>query len=593
MNKHSSSGTKTGDLRSVWMAAYFPKQIKKELVQQTNICSSVDKILLDQIPYVTYRILGFLLLGVARIHSKKYEYLLVDSIKSQNEIKLCFEGRRKVDINVAGMCLPESSNHRTKSNAIDVPVSESSTRINRYSFVEAMSAQFSSISLPQNFELDAFDLEIVENDSSDDHVKSHLELVLQDTWESDRTQHHSEISAEKFRHRFILDDRLEPMVLDETDEELDLDVVPVVAKEPERDNINDSLIVLQDVQLPDKRPDEECTTAETVVSEMASVDNLVVKPSPDIGQLSVTINVTPQSKATVVSGEQMPEFMAIRTPASKSDARAPRKRKSAFDETITIPNKVYKGWLGDASDIVRKRRRPSLSARTTRQSSDYIQEPIIPSDVAFPSDLNSFLSTKDLVVEQEGEVTGETEPKTYEVEPVVVVDEASDPIETEIIAPTTPVTETTSVRYKVAREMITQNQVGIESSCETGEKERHLIQDVDFDEVQTKECAGPSSLGEDNQESVVAEKWSAVTKSVASYLHDNFVNSKKSGEEEVVKLSQVLKHKTKKESATFFYQILVLKTGGYINVKQEKAYDEISVMQTPKLEEVFAASSNK
>lgn len=126
-----------------------------------------DKILVDQLPVVTYRILGFLLLGVARIYSKKYEYLLIDSIRSQNETKFYFEGRRKVNINVAGMCLPESSSHRSKSNVVDVPVSESSSRKKCYSFVEGMRAQFSSISLPENFELDAFDLEIVEDDSSE------------------------------------------------------------------------------------------------------------------------------------------------------------------------------------------------------------------------------------------------------------------------------------------------------------------------------------------------------------------------------------------------------------------------------------------
>lgn len=113
----------------------------------------------------------------------------------------------------------------------------------------------------------------------------------------------SETSAEKFRHRFTLDDCLEPMVLDEADEEVDLAIVPFIEQEPECGNLDFSYIEFEDIENPDKHINEECTTGETVVSEMTSVDNIAVKPSPDKHQLSVTINVTPQSKAPVVPGK--------------------------------------------------------------------------------------------------------------------------------------------------------------------------------------------------------------------------------------------------------------------------------------------------
>lgn len=83
-------------------------------------------------------------------------------------MQVLFEGRRQLTINVGGMCTPESSNKRSKPNAVDVPVSaESSSKTRCYSFLETMRAQFTSISLPDNFELDAFDLEIVEDDSNE------------------------------------------------------------------------------------------------------------------------------------------------------------------------------------------------------------------------------------------------------------------------------------------------------------------------------------------------------------------------------------------------------------------------------------------
>ena len=121
----------------------------------------------DQLPVLTYGILGFLLLGVARIYAKKAEYLLRDCNHSLHEMQVLFEGRRQLTINVGGMCMPESSNKRSKPNAVDVPVSAESSSRTGYSFLETMRAQFTSISLPENFELDAFDLEIVEDDSNE------------------------------------------------------------------------------------------------------------------------------------------------------------------------------------------------------------------------------------------------------------------------------------------------------------------------------------------------------------------------------------------------------------------------------------------
>lgn len=39
------------------------------------------------------------------------------------------------------------------------------------------------------------------------------------------------------------------------------------------------------------------------------------------------------------AGEDKSDYVAIHTPASKSEARASRKRKSPYDDTIQIPNK--------------------------------------------------------------------------------------------------------------------------------------------------------------------------------------------------------------------------------------------------------------
>lgn len=86
-----------------------------------------DKILQDELDAVAYRVLAYLLLGVVRIYSKKVEYLFDD----------CHQVLIKINNFVLG----------TKNN----------------SRVETLSAPYSSITIPERFELDAFDLGILDD----------------------------------------------------------------------------------------------------------------------------------------------------------------------------------------------------------------------------------------------------------------------------------------------------------------------------------------------------------------------------------------------------------------------------------------------
>ncbi|KAI7733941.1 hypothetical protein M8C21_005327 [Ambrosia artemisiifolia] len=596
-------GNKKDELDPLLVAAHFPKRIKKEHVDKMNICYSVDKILVDKFPVVTYRVLAYYLIGVTRIYSKKVEYLLVDCNHSLNEMKFFSGGRKKVDVNYGGTCLPESSSQRSQLKAVDVNSSESSRRKNSYSFLESMRAQFTSLSMPDNFDLDAYDLEIVEDDSSNDHVRPHLELVLSDACESHRTVHHTfgkdhasastsemvtdnnpDTSVEKFRHRFVLEECLDPMVLGESDEELVLDSVPLTEQgqrqEQELEWNNDTVctdMMSEGVQNPDKHPDEECTTTgQTVVSEMTSVDNIMLKPTPNKSHLSVTIDVTPQSKAPVVLGERKSDRVAVRTPASREHVRPPRKRKCVFDYAIVIPNEVYETWVSEASDLLRKRRTcTDVLDRKERRSFDDFMQPQIPINAGFPLELRPVISAnKPVMAEEVEETVGPT--------PLNVL-KSSGATEDEVIAPATPATHPTPLRFDEVLETSMVNPMRQASSYESGERAMFPIAGVDEDLMHRDKC--PTFL--------VVEKLSAVTKSIGSYLHRNILQRKEKGEEEVVNLSQLLKHKTKKEAARFFYQMLVLKTGGYIDVTQEKAYDEIFVRQTQKLKEAFGGGSRE
>lgn len=91
---------------------------------------NADKILQDEMPVLTYRVLGYLLLGIVRIYSKKVEYL--------------FDDCQEVLIGVNNFAV------HTKEDLL----------------LDKQRAPFFSITLPESFELDAFDLEVHDVDDT-------------------------------------------------------------------------------------------------------------------------------------------------------------------------------------------------------------------------------------------------------------------------------------------------------------------------------------------------------------------------------------------------------------------------------------------
>lgn len=129
--------SKKGALGIIWMAAHCHKRLKKDQIQQTNISSSVDKILDDEVHIVTHRILAFLLLGIVRIYSKKVEYLFHDCREVLNRLCSFKTGKR------------------SRRESIEVP-----------------QRHYHSITLPKRFELDTFDLGL-DQDATGGKVRSH------------------------------------------------------------------------------------------------------------------------------------------------------------------------------------------------------------------------------------------------------------------------------------------------------------------------------------------------------------------------------------------------------------------------------------
>ncbi|WCJ18980.1 Double-strand-break repair protein rad21-like protein 1 [Euphorbia peplus] len=134
-----------GPLGTVWCAAHLQHRLKKSHYTSTDISSTVDSIMFPDIP-IALRMSGHLLVGVVRIYSKKVDYLFQD----------CFVARLALEKAFAS----------TKLNLPD----------------NATSAKFDSVTLPQTFDLDDFqiDVDMVPDRFLDDHTRSTEEITLQD-----------------------------------------------------------------------------------------------------------------------------------------------------------------------------------------------------------------------------------------------------------------------------------------------------------------------------------------------------------------------------------------------------------------------------
>lgn len=82
--------TKRGPLARVWMASHLTTKLSKSHLLATSIPSSVGSILGEALLPMALRLSGQLLLGVARIYSRKAKYLLDDCNDTLVKVKRAF-----------------------------------------------------------------------------------------------------------------------------------------------------------------------------------------------------------------------------------------------------------------------------------------------------------------------------------------------------------------------------------------------------------------------------------------------------------------------------------------------------------------------
>ncbi|KAL8475274.1 hypothetical protein ACS0TY_028090 [Phlomoides rotata] len=742
----------TGALGIVWLAAHCQKRLRKCDVQRTDISSYVDKILGNEVKEVTHRILAFLLLGLVKIHSKKAEYLFNDCHEMLNRL---------------------SSIQTRKSKQAEIGVSQT---------------HYHSISLPKRFELDAFDLELLEDqDEAGGNVRPHGKDKLADWRRKDAStsgllrkenaqiseaysmaytppkdvfghphtqnlfmaptnnkkislagvevlrgshfplEDHIYLDLEQIHKRqtdedpelniqgpssdvesdsyvgpsnyrshplpsleivcgswFGLEDRLEPLVLDEAEEEQlngwpsnhkeqvqDMELVcgswfgledrlePMVLDEAEEEQLNgrpsNYKEQVQDMELdsiyhqssleqlpneaekgqghetpPDKehRLEEEhmehlCTEFNLQESEHQDFTASVDKAKPvDAGdnvpevitlesvksqrpeELRVSI-VTSDSK--LPAGAGISEIAFVQTPGGKEHVKIPMKRRTLFDSTtVIVPNEEFKNWIGNTTDLKRERRKVPCTllgawrANKRARFPKSFSEPSIPG-ISVALECNKSYVAAPKMVELSSEAECVNSPVTYEAQeqipavrspiretsPKRTLDDQSLVIEVSSkqapIAPGTPsaahMDQLRSHEFgAVADSDILEPSASYESVVKGPSLSEPLGFDVLYDE-ETSSFEGDSSKKGDT--------FSKRTRMAGSYLSTKFLEKKSRKEEEVVSLSHLLEGKTKKESARFFYETLVLKTRDCIDVQQGAAYHDIVLRETPKLRQLL------
>ncbi|KAJ8546419.1 hypothetical protein K7X08_019002 [Anisodus acutangulus] len=678
--------SKKGPLGTICIAAHCHKRLNKEQIQQTNITSSMDKILLD-LPVVTYRILGHLLLGVVRIYSKKVEYLFHDC--NNVLVKLVDFATRK---------RPTS-----KLSALRI---------------EGMRAPAPSITRPKRFELDSFDLEVLEDqDPNSGHVASREEIMLSDARENEQTgfglsrkviisyfdvrpslgSGHVADMWDLNETRFSLEERFEPMTFGDIEIQMTSDKTADHLSDDEKMKESNAGNLVNEEHLYENKSSLEEHTEPMIIAYAETETNIDQRSEkihqpiellkhPDVGvnvdnegsaglgesvlvekhfgfekkkasssrngkdrtkddrSVSLCIDVTPEIKR---SGSTSPDFISVHTPATKERSWISRKRKCIFDESIVIPNEVFKRWIGDANDLVCKRRKAPHSnylawkvhkisslPQSVGLSIDIIsaickikstrdgpaETGVVPLHVDIPESPNKLRSGEQIPIapatslhedipiapatslhedipiapatslhedipESPGTLRcGEQIPIPPVASLHVGVTEYPNTLrhdgEQTPIAPATPVTGSSSLRFHDMGGTSRSHREPA-SSTESTEIGARPSEDIEF-EMNLMDEEINSFEGD------TSGKCKTVLK-VARFLLECFLARKGKEEVEAVNLCLLLKGKTKRDSARVFYEILVLKSGGWIDARQDDAYSDILLQELPRLKQTFEA----
>lgn len=337
-----------------------------------------------------------------------------------------------------------------------------------------------------------------------------------------------------------------------------------------------------DLLRPEEVPPEKDQTTYSGMDSSECLPNHILSKEKDV---STTHNMTPELKFPVASGATTPEFMVIQTPAKKESALRSRKRKCLFDEVVVLSNKAIRKNLDNSKDLICKQKEvphtvfDAWKAHQIFNLSHDFWEPLFP--YSSPK-LRSLFDRKKLPasepvsngddvlefsnVPRSSEQTVITPGTPVESTTVTILDKLEPQAAP---APNTPVDLPTSKRFHKG---LKPSDSGSTTSLESeGREQLTTEQNLSDEDI----CSYDKSPFEGK-----CGKPSTRISNARVLWH--LRRRQQPGKAGSVSLFDVLHGRAKKESAILFYEILVLKTKGCINVRQDEAYGDILVLDLPK-----------
>ncbi|PIA51273.1 hypothetical protein AQUCO_01100246v1 [Aquilegia coerulea] len=273
--------------------------------------------------------------------------------------------------------------------------------------------------------------------------------------------------------------------------------------------------------------------------------------------------------------------LVIRTPSKMEPLQFARKRKRPLDNAVILTNEVIIQGLNDSRRLVARRK---IAPKTTLGAWKRYKLPKLCQN--FAEALIPCAQQQKTLLYRRNFATPEPSFEASEIPTNLVEDTIdkeippTDSVDIEVPMTSVPShhSESNTMDHSPCRSFESPT-----TSCHTaisdGESSLSETEAQDIGLNLTDE-----ELNLDEEESTENQHgWSIRTMKVAGFLRKSFLNQKECGNTEALNLKPVLDGKTRKESARLFYETLVLKSHGVVDVKQDAPYDDICILSTPKL----------
>ncbi|KAK4422878.1 Sister chromatid cohesion 1 protein 3 [Sesamum alatum] len=589
---HTLLGRK-GPLGTVWCAAHLPQKLKKSHYVSINVPSVVERIMYPEVP-ISLRTSADLLRGVMRIYSKQVDYVLQDAQNAINYVS--------TSVNTS---LPDDANH----------------------------APFHSITLPEKFELDSLELDDYDKDwCEDSHLKSKDDITLSEQIPTEKDQYIViRVDEHDFRASSLIEDNSGsgPMPIDE-------DIPPPVGVDAAAGSVypsppnelgvnhgdigNSSPEIMRDAKHgfefnnspifpdradPDKFLEEQINMDKATCSPVTGVllpDDRLLSPQNHDEQHTLRHMDSP-----MLFVRQSPEMEIQPTPPVAQPIVRNRKRKQYFDKSLVLSNKHVKKALGDASDTRRNGRNCLLSSLAIFKQNMRLQlkknglplQPYLtgccPLLLSLHEDhlVTTEKTPQEKSVDQPPSPSRDFDRENYftpgnsnlglqserletfegdDVLPTAVMGTSPRNLDSDMRTP-----DTLYGKSLLAEHTALSGIPELVSSARRGFLEQ-------YGNSPTGSQGTPEfGIFSDNQGTPELQALPSRTRAMAQYLKkQSFVTPTSGNSEELsedLSLNKILEGKPKKICARMFFETLVLKANGLVDVHQENPYDDISLKE--------------